>query len=151
MVKFTLNLQIFVNLQVFDCDSRQFTSTDGLFGRTLTPATLSRGLFSYLNCNSKSLLECGYSVVISQFLERLQQLLFYFEEQSEFLFFASSLLFVYDAEPTILPSGKSWYRTDIFIIDFGHVFPITNAVDKDFGYLFGLQRLIAEFGKLLNN
>lgn len=103
--------------------------------------------------------------VAVHFIARLRDIAAYFDSQEEHRFFSSSLLFVYDAhageaDASDMESQSQAIRsenTGIYMIDFGHVFPIddeqrgnrdsSDAADvqtKDEGYLHGIKRLIHE-------
>ncbi|CAI4227535.1 unnamed protein product [Auanema sp. JU1783] len=72
--------------------------------------------------------------ILMSFLEQLQKIQKWFEQQRVFHFYASSLLFLYETDIT-LP-----HNIRIYMIDFSHVFPANGELDEN--YLFGLNNLI---------
>lgn len=78
-------------------------------------------------------------------LEKLHTFLAWFESQSQFSFYASSLLVVYESDPACWPTYKTQIA-DVRLIDFAHVFPITEGRDENF--LKGLRTLIGYLERL---
>lgn len=74
-------------------------------------------------------------------LVRLRDMLAWMQEQRQFRFYGSSLLFMYEGVPELPPLPT------VHMIDFGHA---VSAADgkADEGYIFGLKAVIAEFEKL---
>ena len=147
---------------MYDHAAGKYRFVDNLFGRTLSPENLQSGFLRYLDCHHSN--SSFVARVAAQFVNRLRDIRDYFDIQEEDRFFSSSLLFVYDADlgglniPNMEPRiDKSFVteRTDIFMIDFGHIFPIQDVGSapktgpskdmKDEGYLHGTNRLIREF------
>ncbi|CAL2042128.1 unnamed protein product [Caenorhabditis brenneri] len=71
--------------------------------------------------------------VLQEALQKLESIKNFFESQKSFQFFASSLLFVYEADKRLPINLK------IVMIDFSHAF--TSNGKRDEGYLFGIQNL----------
>ena len=105
------------------------------YGYSLTEATLGRAFAEYLHDGARVRVE-----LIPPFLERLRAIRAWFAAQSEFRFYGSSLLFLYDAAPA--PGAAP--RVDVRMIDFAHVWPIQDGGGdaRDVGYLLGLDRVI---------
>lgn len=76
--------------------------------------------------------------LVMEVLRQLHTIRLWFEEQRHFLFFATSLLLVYDAE--LLRKDKSMLNVRIRMIDFAHVYPAHGS--RDSNYLEGLCKLI---------
>jgi len=72
-------------------------------------------------------------LAVEGFVKSLDNIINWFENQTNFQFYGSSLLHCYDAE-----TGKA----EIRMIDFNHVF-YENMIDKN--YLFGLRNLHRDF------
>ena len=121
------------------------------------------GLGDFFNCTYSQL----YKHVIRAFLEKLQTIRQWFEEQRQLNFYSSSLLLVYDAcdiDPSLKgasASDTSTLETDealhlhgsggqphvaVNMIDFAHVFP---SKERDSNYLKGVDGLISYLEKLL--
>ncbi len=71
-------------------------------------------------------------------LNQLNAVRLWFEEQRHYLFYATSLLLVYDAD--LLKKGSNILNVRIRMIDFAHVFPAHDSQDSN--YLEGLCKLI---------
>lgn len=85
------------------------------------------------------------------FLNSLRGIEEFFERQTTYHVYASSLLFVYDGaflQNLDLNQSKSedWVR--LKMIDFAHVFPANGAKDENF--IFGLKNLLKIFIDFLN-
>jgi len=72
----------------------------------------------------------------------LKALLAIFEQQTEYQFIASSLLFVYEGDPNVRSP-----KVDIRVIDFAHA-QINTTPSKDEGFIIGLKSLIRHFTSL---
>ncbi|CAJ0602459.1 unnamed protein product [Cylicocyclus nassatus] len=78
--------------------------------------------------------------VTSQVLEKMDRVRKWFAAQKSFQFYASSLLFVYENDPS-LPSN-----VQIVMIDFSHVFPSNDKYDVN--YIHGLETLYSKLQAL---
>nr|CAG4643412.1 EOG090X0AVR [Ilyocryptus agilis] len=85
--------------------------------------------------------------LVSQILSELHAIRIWFEEQRHFLFFATSLLLVYDAD--LLEKKKSNLNVRVRMIDFAHVYPAHGS--RDSNYLHGLCNLIQIFEDFYND
>ena len=112
------------------------------FGYALTQETLGNAFAEYLHDGERLRLE-----LIPPLLQRLKAIRAYFTEQSEFRFYGSSLLFVYESDS----KGRTGQTpsVDVRMIDFAHVWPIQGSEvsggrrsDRDSGYLLGLDSII---------
>lgn len=77
----------------------------------------------------------------AEFLNRLKVVKDYFHNQNSLQFYASSLLFVYEGDPTKKPC------VDMRMIDFSHVFRTQNVRDEN--YIQGLRYICGIFDRLL--
>ena len=82
-----------------------------------------------------------------EFLRELQKVRSWFEEQRQYLFFATSLLFVYDAD--LLGEETSNFNVRVRMIDFAHVYPANGLPDSN--YMEGLNNLIQIFESFYND
>lgn len=82
--------------------------------------------------------------VVQHFLGLLDNVHKYMSQQSEFTFYSSSLLFVYDGSNNE-PHGR------LKMIDFAHVFEIEEEDGRDEGYIFGLEKMIEYFKKIADS
>lgn len=97
----------------------------------------------YLNASNRKM----ERQLVSDFLRELHSIRLWFEEQRLFLFFATSLLLVYDAD--LLEQGTSHFNVRVRMIDFAHVYPAHGM--KDLNYLEGLNNLISIFESFFND
>uniref|UniRef100_A0A1I8A1B3 Kinase n=1 Tax=Steinernema glaseri TaxID=37863 RepID=A0A1I8A1B3_9BILA len=79
--------------------------------------------------------------VLSIFKDRLREIHEWFSRQRIYHFYASSLLFIYDSDPT-----EEGLLADVRMIDFSHTFPACKSTDQN--YLFGLNRICEIFDRL---
>ena len=77
------------------------------------------------------------------FVQKLMEIEAFFEKQTEFHFFGSSLLFIYDQESLDTSSAK------VSVIDFEHTYPAEGKIDENF--LFGLRNVRKLFEKFIEN
>eukprot|EP01117_Protostelium_nocturnum_P017789 TRINITY_DN7302_c0_g1_i1.p1 TRINITY_DN7302_c0_g1~~TRINITY_DN7302_c0_g1_i1.p1 ORF type:complete len:323 (+),score=100.13 TRINITY_DN7302_c0_g1_i1:494-1462(+) len=91
----------------------------------------------YLSANGKNSMTKRISIVNS-FLKRLEIIQEWMENEPNFRFISSSILFLYEGND---PEGRNmdW---DLRMIDFSNVFEISNQ-ERDLGYLKGLSNLIS--------
>ena len=105
------------------------------FGYALREATLHHAFYEYLHNGDRLRVE-----VIPPLLEKLLALRDWFEGQSEYRFYGSSLLFIYEGGG----GGAQPPAVDIRMIDFAHVWPIRDSpTGRDDGYVLGLETIIA--------
>ena len=118
------------------------------FGKTLTEDNIDQLLDLFLDIpTDKDLAQ----QVAALFIEELKKVETLFLTQTKFHFFASSLLFVYDAEGVKNNKnlGSDFLKkfVNLKMIDFAHVWPASEHT-KDENYLKGVQSLIALFSKV---
>jgi hypothetical protein len=108
-------------------------------GRKLNEETVYYSLRHFFLMDSSS----PRSHVVRLFLQKMIELQEAFREVDKaYRFFASSLLFIYDAEPG--PDVKIVFK----MIDFAHVYFHQYETSED-GYLFGLNHLISYFTRMM--
>ena len=118
------------------------------FGKTLTEDNIDQLLELYLDITTDKDLAKHLAQL---FLEELKKIAALFETQNTFNFFASSLLFVYDAEGVTNnkdqgPEGLRQF-VKVKMIDFAHVWPNTDQ-SRDENYLRGVHSLIKLFSQV---
>lgn len=87
--------------------------------------------------------------LLSEFLCQLNNIRIWFEEQRHFLFYATSLLLVYDAADLLRNKERSVLNVRVRMIDFAHVCPAHGSQDSN--YLEGLCKLIEIIENFYNN
>ena len=113
------------------------------FGRSLGENNIDDVLDHFLNVDhefAKLIAKC--------FLEKLDEFLDFFSNQTTYHVYASSLLFVYDYEALEAENYNLRNPVRLKLIDFAHVFPGNGELDQNF--LFGLKNLSELFRKFLN-
>lgn len=85
--------------------------------------------------------------LLAEFLCQLNNIRLWFEEQRHFVFYATSLLLVYDAD--LLRKERSVLNVRVRMIDFAHVYPAHGSQDSN--YLEGLCKLIQIIENFYNN
>ena len=118
------------------------------YGKTLTEDNIDQLLDLFLDISTDRSLAKNLA---SLFIEKLTKIATLFETQTTFHFFASSLLFVYDAEGVNNnkdqgPEGLRQF-VNLKMIDFAHVWPATDNA-RDDNYLTGVNSLISLFSKV---
>jgi len=115
------------------------------YGKSLTQETISDMLELYLDITTNPQLATKIARIFVQKLQAIQSL---FESQTCFHFFASSLLFVYDAEA--VQNNRDSEELENFVnlkmIDFAHVWPAEGELDTN--YLTGVKSLIQLFSNV---
>ncbi|CAI5449755.1 unnamed protein product [Caenorhabditis angaria] len=99
------------------------------WGKSFDENTIQNGLAEFFSARGPD----SRSTVIREALNSLKSIRQFFETQKSFQFFASSLLFVYEAREN-LPTNLR-----IVMIDFSHAF--NSNGERDEGYLFGVENL----------
>jgi hypothetical protein len=82
--------------------------------------------------------------IVEAFLKQLRVISEWMDNQSDFRFYSSSLLFLYEGEHN---GGDP--KAIVKMIDFAHVHPITDG-GKDEGYIIGLKNTIRILESLLS-
>ena len=120
---------------------------DKSYGKTLNKDNIDELLELYLDTNTDIKLA---QEVAKLFTEELQKIAALFASQTQFHFFASSLLFVYDAEgvKNNKDMGPEHLRKfiNLKMIDFAHVWPADDKIDEN--YSRGVKSLIELFSKI---
>ncbi|XP_066456875.1 inositol polyphosphate multikinase [Eleutherodactylus coqui] len=97
-----------LGMRVYHMDSDSFETQNQHFGRSLTKDTIKHGLSKFFNngCHLRK-------DAVSACLQKVQNILHWFENQDILHFYASSLLFVYDGscpQPAITVGGKVYEK-----------------------------------------
>lgn len=108
---------------------------DKLFCRTLKLEEINRAHFKFLPDNAALRRR-----VTGKFVELLDELITWFQKQTTFQFYGSSLLFMYN---------DATEEVDMRMIDFAHVFYEEGMTDEN--YLFGVKNLRRDFFKLIHD
>ena len=112
------------------------TRLDKNFGKSLDSETIHTLLDKYLGAkNAKAV------VLAKIFVQKLMEIEVFFEKQTAFHLFGSSLLFTYDQGS--LDANSAQVRP----IDFEHAFPGDDKIDENF--LFGLRNIRKLFEKFI--
>jgi 1D-myo-inositol-tetrakisphosphate 5-kinase/inositol-polyphosphate multikinase len=123
-------------------DKSEHVTKDKTFGRELTEDRIDELLDTYFDPEGD---KKAAVMLCNIFCSKLKDLLAMYENQTFFHLFASSILFVYDAE-ALLDESKRDNMTDYVemrMIDFAHSWPAEG--EKDENYLRGLKSLIGLF------
>jgi hypothetical protein len=130
--------------KVYKTDTSDFLFQDKYHGRTLTPATFRDTLVDYLDNGNGCQIQH-----IPVIVRKLRQLARIVKEMDDYRFYASSLLLIYDGDPS------SHRKIDVRTIDFANcvtaedvryksdqfTYPPRNQHSPDNGYLLGLKTL----------
>lgn len=141
------NNSLFSYIQVYNTHAEEFTFQDKYYGRTLKPETFRDTLQAYLDNGQGCQIQ--HIPVIVRKLRRLARIV---KTMSDYRFYASSLLMIYDGDP------HSTRKIDVRIIDFANcvtaedvryrydefTYPPRNK-SPDNGYLLGLKTLVLCF------
>ena len=118
------------------------------YGRTLNKENIHELLELFLDTKTSNKVSKELARI---FIEKLKMILQLFNYQTTFHFFASSLLFVYDAEVTERYNESMREELEksvsLKMIDFAHVWRAEGKIDKN--YIQGLESLIKLFSKVL--
>ena len=102
------------------------------FGYRLDESTMVAAFYEFLHDGTRLRLD-----LIPPLLTAMRSVRATMAAQHDYRFYGSSLLFSYAGTPT---SGTP--RVDVRMIDFAHVWPITDAGGSDTGYLRGVDSII---------
>jgi len=83
--------------------------------------------------------------LISKFIEKIEKIREWAEQQGDVRIYSSSLLFIYDGE-----ESDSDEHVELKMIDFAHVHKIEDG-GKDDGYIFGVQNLLKSLNGILSS
>ena len=129
-------------MKVLDIQKGVYDSYDKIFGRSLSPENIiSDGLAKYFN-NGISYRKDA----LSEIIEELEALYDWIAKQTDFHFYCSSLLFIYEGrenEDKLHLNRKAVVR----LIDFAHTTVGETTVDTNFVY--GIEKLIKHLHQLV--
>lgn len=111
-------------------------------------ACTNQGLFAYISAFKHFFNHPHSSIIIKKTIERLSELLAWWNIQQIIHLYSSSVLLTYDARHLEeIINGKIIHQDNdvgkwvkVYMIDFAHVFPANNT--KDWNYFLGLSKLI---------
>lgn len=122
-------------MQVYKVKSKQFYYQDKYVGRKVKQEEFVEALSSFFN-NSHSI---RYDI-ISLFLETLRDMYEVVSKQDTYMFYATSLLFIYEGDLTRKPIAQ------VKIVDFAHTYIKPkcerNEIGTDKGFIKGLSTII---------
>jgi len=129
-------------------DKEEVVVKDKEFGKMLTVDNIDQVLELFLDISTDRDLA---RILAKMFIEKLRKVEALFQTQTTYNFYASSLLFVYDAEGAKkskdLGSEKLQEFVNVKMIDFAHVWPAEEGkIDQN--YLKGVQSLIKLFSNV---
>uniref|UniRef100_A0AC35TKN1 Kinase n=1 Tax=Rhabditophanes sp. KR3021 TaxID=114890 RepID=A0AC35TKN1_9BILA len=120
-------------------DDVKIITKDRVWGRSLCKTAIPHAFQEFLS-NSNPM---QTTHIIESFLSQLRRLLSWFDTQTSYNFFASSLLFVYEGNLTANDTSKATIK----MIDFSHTYSNVGALDQN--YIPGLVNLIRIFENIL--
>ena len=128
-------------LSVFSGQDKEDVIVKGKeYGRSLTADNIHQLFELYLDIDNHPEVAEELAKI---FAEELKKVLKLFLHQTEYHFFASSLLFVYDAAAAREEAANLRESVRVKMIDFAHVWPAGGEIDQN--YMKGLQSLIGFF------
>jgi len=114
------------------------------FGRSLCEANLHEVLDNFIRLEPRMA-----RIVAKSFLDKLHQFSEFFNHQTHYHIYASSLLFVYDYEAAAQGNEDNLVKSvRLKLIDFAHVFPGEGELDHHFS--FGLKNLSNLFDNFID-
>ena len=156
-----------LGMRVFDSEKNTFSHLDKIFGRSLTEQNLIHGLALYFQFH-----QTPQYRAIRETVRKFEEVKRWFEKQTTYHFYASSLIVIYEAylEDMLNEMEKENSNTSnvvapqdsnnnnesvinfgscvkVFMADFAHVIPAKNKLDNN--YLYGLEKLIEFLQRLL--
>lgn len=158
-------------MRVFNKEDGSFSHFDKIFGRALSEEDLIHGLALYYQFHQTPQIRA-----IKETIRKFEEIKAWFEKQTTYHFYASSLIVIYEAfledmineqklKKKLNQSSNSLIdeannnsndlvianhlnSVRIVMADFAHVFPANNTLDTN--YLYGLNRLIDHLKRLLS-
>jgi len=135
-----------IGMRVFDRTDSSFSHYDKIFGRALSEEDLIHGLALFFQFHQKPQIHA-----IEETIKKFEDIKRWFEKQTTYHFYSSSLIVIYEANlADLLEKNEVDLATAVRInmADFAHVFSAQNSLDEN--YLFGLTRLIEHLKLLLS-
>ena len=123
-------------MKIYDIEQKAYRKFDNQYGRHLTNLNAGQGLMNFFFDGQLVRLDAVQSIK-----SKLENVLKWFEEQTDFRFYAHSLLFVYEGD------SNNNNTTDVKLIDFAHWYK-SKPEDgrKDNGSIKGINNIL----KVLN-
>jgi len=125
-----------VGARIYDVDKKQYIVKKKDYGKNLKDSDIPSGLSFCFGDGNKIRKDLA-----KHYLEKLKILKSWYEKQSVFRLYSSSLLFVYEGEEKDVKKGE------VRLIDFAHVFNISDG-GHDEKYMVGLNNLIKYLDQL---
>lgn len=128
-----------LGMRVFDKTDHSFKHYDKVFGRGLDGNDLIHGLALFYQFHQTAQINS-----IKETIKKFESIQRWFEKQTTYHFYSSSVLVVYNAD------GEQNQAENIRIklADFAHVFPANN--NRDDNCLFGLNKIVELLNSLLH-
>eukprot|EP00249_Psilotum_nudum_P034593 c53842_g1_i1 orf=220-1155(+) len=139
-------------MQVYDATHRNLWKPDRNWCKQLSPDTIKAALKYFISsnpgskeCPDKALASIVYGS-IKGIIHQLLELKKWFEQQTQYHFYSSSILFIYECDPPCSNLGGETIHSPLQLvplvkmIDFAHVLVGQNCLDENF--LEGLKSLI---------
>eukprot|EP01116_Phalansterium_solitarium_P016651 TRINITY_DN3910_c0_g1_i2.p1 TRINITY_DN3910_c0_g1~~TRINITY_DN3910_c0_g1_i2.p1 ORF type:complete len:222 (+),score=91.66 TRINITY_DN3910_c0_g1_i2:205-870(+) len=131
----TLGLRI-CGQQVFQPRTRSYAVVNKYQGRKIAADSFGAALRQFFFDGS-----CYRTDVLLALIERLRRLLASYQSTpTAFRFYSTSLLLMYEGEPS--NAADPMPRVDVRMIDFAHTHRYEPGTELDDGYLFGLRNLL---------
>jgi len=135
---YTLGFRI-CGIKVYNKEKSEYASWDRFWGRDVPSTEIVPAVNNFFNFTQFR------DELINYYVEEMTKLLPVMRDQKYFRFVSSSLLFMFEGEPT----NKSDLQPQVKMIDFANTLPIDPAEGRneiDEGYVMGLENII----KVLN-
>lgn len=136
-------------------DGEKYQSRDKSWGKSLNDESFFDGLCYFFDPNSTtattmtSVNQRRLATLVS-IIEQLERLSEFMKQQREYRFYASSLLFVYEALLDVDEVSAERAAPRVVMIDMAHVFPYRDDDGVgDNGYTVALENLLRYFRRLL--
>jgi len=124
-------------MKIFQAKTNDYIRHDKNIGLNLTNEKIPEAFSSFFDNG----IENRRKEFLPLFVHKLREILSWFQGQSLFRFYSSSLLFIYEGDPNLEP------RVELKFIDFAHVFDIEDG-GRDERVLFGLTTLLTYLEEL---
>jgi len=127
-------------IKVYNLEKKEYVSWDRFWGRNVPVDDIVSAVSKYFRFTKYK------DVLIDAYIAEIKKLLPIMKNQTTFRFVSSSLLFMYEGEPT----GEADLHPQMKMIDFANTLPLPskqrNEVDE--GYNMGLENITGVFNKI---